>query len=216
MKELTSHEHSCELEATLDFVNTLELEKGVPVDHIESTRDATAWLQDHGLLHEWRLDGEPGPPELRRIRRARAALRELADATIEQRMPSEAALREVNRLLRAREILELTPAEGGLVLDHRHVGDPIDNALALLAEPLVHEIVGGRPERFRTCDDEMCRWIFFDDSRTGRRRWCDMATCGNRAKAARHRARVKAAEPTLPQMPSLVLVDTSSGQHATH
>jgi predicted RNA-binding Zn ribbon-like protein len=35
--------------------------------------------------------------------------------------------------------------------------------------------------------------VFYDTSRTGRRRWCDMATCGNRAKAARHRARSKAA-----------------------
>jgi predicted RNA-binding Zn ribbon-like protein len=36
--------------------------------------------------------------------------------------------------------------------------------------------------------------VFFDSSPTGRRRWCDMATCGNRAKAARHRARAKATE----------------------
>ena len=43
------------------------------------------------------------------------------------------------------------------------------------------------------CANDTCRWIFYDTSRTGRRRWCDMATCGNRAKAARHRARAKAA-----------------------
>jgi predicted RNA-binding Zn ribbon-like protein len=36
--------------------------------------------------------------------------------------------------------------------------------------------------------------VFYDESPTGRRRWCDMSTCGNRAKAARHRARRKAAE----------------------
>ena len=35
--------------------------------------------------------------------------------------------------------------------------------------------------------------VFYDASRTSRRRWCDMATCGNRAKAARHRARERAA-----------------------
>ncbi|HEX9739118.1 MAG TPA: CGNR zinc finger domain-containing protein, partial [Candidatus Limnocylindria bacterium] len=36
-----------------------------------------------------------------------------------------------------------------------------------------------------------------DRSPTGRRRWCDMRTCGNQAKAARHRARVR--EATFPQ-----------------
>jgi predicted RNA-binding Zn ribbon-like protein len=31
--------------------------------------------------------------------------------------------------------------------------------------------------------------VFFDSTKNGRRRWCDMSTCGNRAKAARHRKR---------------------------
>jgi predicted RNA-binding Zn ribbon-like protein len=33
--------------------------------------------------------------------------------------------------------------------------------------------------------------VFFDNTKNGRRRWCDMATCGNRAKAARHREKLK-------------------------
>jgi predicted RNA-binding Zn ribbon-like protein len=35
-----------------------------------------------------------------------------------------------------------------------------------------------------------CSWLFLDPSPSRRRRWCSMATCGNRAKAARHHARV--------------------------
>jgi len=73
------------------------------------------------------------------------------------------------------------------------VGDPIDDALARLADPLVAELTAGQPERIKMCASETCQWLFYDVSRTGRRRWCDMATCGNRAKAARHRARAKAA-----------------------
>ena len=128
---------------------------------------------------------------LRRIRRTRAALRELADATYEHRAPAQDAVDEVNRALRAREVVQLVPGPGGFQLDHRHVGDPIDDALANLSEPIVREIAGGRPERLRACADDTCRWVFYDDSRTGRRRWCDMSSCGNKAKAARHRARAK-------------------------
>jgi predicted RNA-binding Zn ribbon-like protein len=44
----------------------------------------------------------------------------------------------------------------------------------------------------RKCPGAGCVRHFYDDSRTGRRRWCDMAICGNRAKAMayteRHRA----------------------------
>jgi predicted RNA-binding Zn ribbon-like protein len=75
---------------------------------------------------------------------------------------------------------------------HRHFGDPIDDALARLAEPIVREISAGRPDRLRVCDSDTCRWVFYDSSPTGRRRWCKMATCGNQAKARRHRARRKA------------------------
>ena len=74
-------------------------------------------------------------------------------------------------------------------VDHRHVGDPVDDALARLADPLVTELTAGHPERIKVCASDTCDWIFYDTSRTSRRRWCDMATCGNRAKAARHRAR---------------------------
>ncbi|MBA2700601.1 MAG: CGNR zinc finger domain-containing protein, partial [Chloroflexi bacterium] len=62
-------------------------------------------------------------------------------------------------------------------------------------DPLVKELTSGQPERIRICDNDRCRWVFYDTSRTGRRRWCDMATCGNRAKAARHRARSKGETP---------------------
>ena len=48
----------------------------------------------------------------------------------------------------------------------------------------------------RTCSDERCGWLFLDPS--GRRRWCEMASCGNRAKAARHRARQRALEGGAP------------------
>ena len=82
-----------------------------------------------------------------------------------------------------------SPAPDGVSVDHRHVGDPIDDALARLADPLVTELTDGHPERIKVCASDTCDWIFYDTSRTSRRRWCDMATCGNRAKAARHRAR---------------------------
>jgi predicted RNA-binding Zn ribbon-like protein len=44
--------------------------------------------------------------------------------------------------------------------------------------------------------------VFFDESRGGQRRWCDMATCGNQAKAARHRARAKAGKTGAKTQPS--------------
>jgi predicted RNA-binding Zn ribbon-like protein len=38
----------------------------------------------------------------------------------------------------------------------------------------------------RRCANDKCLWLFIDRSKAGTRRWCDMAACGNRAKAQRH------------------------------
>ncbi len=45
------------------------------------------------------------------------------------------------------------------------------------------------PRRLKVCAGEGCGFLFLDQSRNRSRRWCDMADCGNRAKARRHRQR---------------------------
>ncbi len=45
--------------------------------------------------------------------------------------------------------------------------------------------------RIRRCANDKCQWVFIDRSKGGTRRWCDMNSCGNRAKAHRHYARTK-------------------------
>lgn len=44
----------------------------------------------------------------------------------------------------------------------------------------------------RRCANDECLWLFLDASRNAARRWCDMASCGNRDKARRHYQRTKA------------------------
>ncbi len=185
-----------DLETTLDFINTAEIEHGAPVDHLDTTPAALDWLQEHVGIDRARV---PATDAARaRIVRSRAAFRELWDAAVEGRSPVESAVREINRVLRDRTRLEIraeVDPRGSAVyrLDRRSVGNPIDCALADLAEPLALAL--GAPDsiaRARVCASETCRWVFYDNSPTHRRRWCDMASCGNRAKAARHRARAKA------------------------
>ncbi len=43
--------------------------------------------------------------------------------------------------------------------------------------------------RVRECASDSCSWLFVDMSKNGSRRWCSMESCGNRAKAHRHRVR---------------------------
>jgi predicted RNA-binding Zn ribbon-like protein len=48
-------------------------------------------------------------------------------------------------------------------------------------------------ERTRICEGPRCGWLFIDRSKGGRRRWCDMQTCGNAAKSRRHYRRHRVA-----------------------
>jgi predicted RNA-binding Zn ribbon-like protein len=198
-----SHTHDVEIDDALDFIDTFELEHGEPFDHFVQPADMVSWLHERGLLHDASLDPDvarltkPGPAANRaldRVRRVRSALRELVDATVEKRPPAGRAVEIVNQAMRAHQRLVLVAGDDRVSLDHRHEGDSLDGALARIAERLAREISGDRADRLRICDNDTCRWVFFDSSPTGRRRWCDMATCGNRAKAARHRARARAAE----------------------
>ncbi len=199
---ITDHAHDVALDDTFDFLNTDDTENGFPVDRLPTLDDALAWFVARGVIHREGADRvraqDLGHPvvtsrDLARIHRVRTALREVAVAIVDHRAPAPSALDTVNRALHERQVIELVPSPDGVHVDHRHVGDPIDDALARLADPLVAELTSGHPDRIKVCDSDTCEWIFYDGSRTSRRRWCDMSTCGNRAKAARHRARERAA-----------------------
>ena len=195
------HGHVAQLEDGLDFINTLDYDRGRWTDKLADAGAALRWLYEQGLMHEDALDAElvraagsrsAAERVVDRVHRVRGALRELVEATVERRPPDLGQLAEVNRALRTHYVYELVPAPDGVSMDHRHEVDPVEGALARLAESVAREISQGHPERLRICANDACRWAFADTSRTGRRKWCDMATCGNRAKAARHRERRRA------------------------
>jgi len=196
-----SHDHRIGLDAALDFINTLDLDDGQLVEHFNDPGDAATWFTEHGLVH---AEARPHwtTTDLDRVRSVRHALRDVVDAVVEHRKPERESVDLVNATLEGRRPPRLELDGTAVHIGHRHAETPVADALAIVAEALVEELAAGRPERFRICANDQCRWTFFDSSPTGRRRWCDMATCGNKAKAARHRARVKAATATEPGVAS--------------
>jgi predicted RNA-binding Zn ribbon-like protein len=195
--------HIATLQTGLDFVNTLDLWP-VSHDHLDSPKTALDWLVDHDLMHRdarahllmhYTKAPAAGTQVLNRLRRVRQALRGAFEAGASHQGPDPADLDEINRALRTHYIYELVPAKDGVSLEHRHQGDPVDGAIARLAESIARELIRGDTSRLRVCENQACRWVFKDTSRTGRRKWCSMRSCGNRAKVARHRAKRKVATP---------------------
>ena len=192
---------------TFDFLNTHDTEDGFPVETLPTLDDALAWFADRGVIHVEGADRArreaadgPTPParDIERVHTVRGALREVADAVVEHRVPrgQRARPRSIARSMPARSSSS-SPPRTAVHVDHRHVGDPVDDALARLSDALVRELTAGEPERIRVCASDTCNWVFYDASRTARRRWCDMATLrqpreGRRATAPARRERRRA------------------------
>jgi predicted RNA-binding Zn ribbon-like protein len=67
--------------------------------------------------------------------------------------------------------------------------DGLDLVASMVAWRFATEVLPHPPKRLKLCDGPNCSWLFLDTSKAGRRRWCDMADCGNAAKSRRHYAR---------------------------
>lgn len=57
---------------------------------------------------------------------------------------------------------------------------------AILAGEALSLLCSPKSTRVGVCGGGNCGWLFVDESRGKRRRWCDMNDCGNRAKARRY------------------------------
>lgn len=68
----------------------------------------------------------------------------------------------------------------------------LDSLLWPIARAAVDLLLSDDLAHLRMCASDDCAWLFLDKTKNQRRRWCDMKTCGNRAKARRHYERVKA------------------------
>ena len=187
----------------IDLVNTVNARDAVSVD----------WLDGYPRLLEWaELTGSFDPDTIRRLRRG--ATRDPADAARALRSIKELRealhgvltsigrkdappLDDVRRLERSwKEAVahgRIAVSNGGT---HVQLGVEasglayVEHELAIRALELLQSLP---QERTRVCAGPRCGWLFIDRSKAGRRRWCDMATCGNAAKSRRHYGRSRAA-----------------------
>ena len=185
--------------AVLDFVNTVTARNAEPVD----------WLDGYAAVLSWAaLTGRFAPADLNRLgrlstadpvaaarsleglRELREAVHRLVSAVIADERPPADALARLEATWRdavgaARLVLEDRRSRLQLSIESSGL-DYIAHDLALSAIDLLQALP---LDRTRVCSGSSCGWLFIDSSKAGRRRWCDMATCGNAAKSRRHRER---------------------------
>ncbi|MGH9594321.1 MAG: CGNR zinc finger domain-containing protein [Bryobacteraceae bacterium] len=121
------------------------------------------------------------------------AVRRILEARVDGRAIEEEWVKPINSVLACTEgydRLEPTPGTSSdwrMRLAARSQG--LEWLLAAVARSAAELVAEGPGAPIRKCASGKCWLFFYDDSRTGRRRWCSMETCGNRAKVAAHARR---------------------------
>lgn len=176
----------------LDFLNA---ELGAGPERV------VAWLLQAGLATGDDARRLAASPPLGRVLAAEAwGLRDAvgdAMAAFERgALLPEPALFGLNRILDARRLaLRVEPRGVGAALEQAVELRFPAGLLAPVAAAAAELLATGDRSRLRRCPAEGCGRWFHDVSRNGRRRWCSMARCGNRAKVAAHYRRHREAAP---------------------
>lgn len=187
----------------LDLVNTVdERPTAKPEERLRSYADLVGWARQAGavstaeasrLLRRAQRQPRAADAALRRVRGTREALFRImaAEARGEAAPADDVARLEAGaRAALSRRRLERRPG-GGLRWEPGGDGESLDAMMDPVLLSAVDLLTGDERERLRECAADACGWLFLDRSRNGSRRWCDMTVCGNRAKARRHRSRLR-------------------------
>ena len=149
------------------------------------------WLR--AALAEWQIE-HSGPitdDDLEELRRLRTMLRRLTATVAGGRLLTEAELADLNRVLaRTPSFSRVLPDSGRYVLDMTPVAhDWRDVTIAEIAGSFAAALRTD-PTRLRICAAPRCETVFWDETRSRTRSWCDSRTCGNRVRVQRHRTEV--------------------------
>ncbi|MFZ1923466.1 MAG: ABATE domain-containing protein [Xanthobacteraceae bacterium] len=189
----------------LDFLNSIATPVDTPVD----------WLENGDGLLKWLTQAKLVPADVRDELKARAMPGELDKVADQAR-----ALREwfrgfvgkhMGRRLPPKALVELAPLNKLLQRDERfsqisphreHDGERFElqavrrwrspeSLLLPIGVALAKFVCEEDFARVKACEGHSCTLVFADHTGRRARRWCSMAICGNRAKQAAHRNRLK-------------------------
>jgi predicted RNA-binding Zn ribbon-like protein len=122
---------------------------------------------------------------LKQAGRLRGSLRQIFGALVQRLAPGVDSVEAINEVLRITEGHdELRNDAGTWRIEFVARESGLEWLLAAIARSAAEILAEGAKARVRLCANAECGLFFYDDSRTKRRRWCSMAVCGNRHKAA--------------------------------
>jgi predicted RNA-binding Zn ribbon-like protein len=181
----------------LDFVNTLDGRPSErPHEQLNNFADLVSWSKRKHLLTDEQaqhlLEEEVHhQADAREVLQQAIVLREalfrIFEAIADDASPSPTDLALLNTsLARAMCHACIVPKAEGFVWTWTDKENALESILWPVAKSAADLLTSDQLDDVRLCAAEDCDWLFLDTSKNHSRRWCDMKSCGNRAKAKRH------------------------------
>lgn len=186
----------------LDFLNSVATPLDAPIDWIQNGEGLLGWLEQARLvpadvLQNVRTHALPG--ELDKVADQARNLREWFRGFVQRHKGKPLALETFGELEPLNRLLERDEAFSRIALDRGVLALRSDRrwrspeALLLpIGDALARLVCDENFTFVKACEGPACTLLFADHTRGHARRWCDMTICGNRAKQAAHRRRLKA------------------------
>lgn len=187
----------------LDFLNSIATPVDTPIDWIDDGDGLLNWLEQAQLAPAdaiKRIRAEALPGELDKVADQARSLREWFRGFVRKHKgrpltaKSLAGLEPLNRLLeRDGSFKRIVPGPKGQPLQLQTIRRwrTPEALLSPIGEALAQLVCTEDFADVKACEGPACTLLFADHTRGRTRRWCSMALCGNRAKQAAHRHRLK-------------------------
>lgn len=187
----------------VDFVNTVDWRTD-PERHKDALRsfdDLVRWAHDHDVLSDTtartltrrgRQHPKLAGQVFDRALTLRDAIYRVLSAVAAQRESPRADLEIISREAGfASPQLQLTQTANDFSWEWNSEPDAFDRVLWPVVQSSTELLTSELLNRIRECEGPGCGWIILDHTKNRSKRWCEMKTCGNRAKVKRFYERHK-------------------------
>ena len=183
-----------------DFINTVNTRVATPArDYLNTYKDVLQWSAKALLLPSKDIralgqyadkNKDDAQAAFSKLIGARETLYQLFAAVTRKEKPEPGTLDKFNRLLGqsfGKMKMEIATAKASIHFSGDEVS--LDEPLRLIMKSAYDVLTAQDFDRLKECPG--CGWIFLDQTKNGKRRWCDMKVCGSNDKAKRYYYRKK-------------------------
>jgi predicted RNA-binding Zn ribbon-like protein len=185
----------------LDFLNSIASPRGLPVEWLRDGLDLVDWLEQANAIRSdiaARFRRSNDQRALDCVAESAREFRNWLRGFVTRHMGKPLTTRSANALGPLNELLagdtsypvvEAASGKHALRLGRVRRWEVPDELLCPIAEAVADLVCSVDFQLIRACNGSPCTMVFLDRTKAHIRRWCSMAVCGNRAKAAAHRAK---------------------------